>query len=97
MSDDVPKTTEGLIAIMTFPTPRPAPVIDTAEVRRTLAESLLLSDHTGTERVFSMMRALLDEIDRLDGRVKELEKALPEQISDLRDEINGTGMHDPNW
>lgn len=73
MSDDAPKTMEGLISIMHFPQPAPAPVIDVAQVRRALAESLFLNDHTGMERVCSMIRALLDEIDRLDGRVRALE------------------------
>lgn len=53
--------------------PRTAPVVDTAEVRRVLAESTFLHDHSGLEVACSMLRALLDEIDRLDGRVKALE------------------------
>lgn len=64
--------------------PAPAPVIDVAEVRRVLAESTFVNDPSGIEVVFSMMRALLAEIDALNARVGTL--MLESLARDRRDE-----------
>lgn len=69
MSDE----TKGTVGFYVTSQPSPAPVIDVADVRRLLAESMFLNDHTGIEVVFSMLRAVLTENDRLAARVAALE------------------------
>jgi hypothetical protein len=75
MSDDAlgSRTFAGTLGLLHFPKPAPAPTIDIAEVRRRLAEQTFAGDHGGFEQVFSMLRALLDENDRLVERVAALE------------------------
>lgn len=75
MSTPKTLTFDATVGLLNFPKPAPAPTIDIDEVRRRLAEQEFTSSLDGFAQVFSMMRAILDENDRLAARVAQLETA----------------------